>query len=106
MTTRREFLEKAFASAALAGIAERFADAALVDVPGPQGEIDVFVTDPTRRHAQASALRWAAVSGAPSRSAIVINPAEKAQPILGFGAALTDAACYVLSQMPESRRGS
>ena len=42
----------------------------------------------------------------PSPEAIIIDPSKKAQPILGFGAALTDAACYVISQLPEAARAS
>ena len=106
MTTRREFLEKAAASAALTVIAKGLSSA-VADVPAPRAEIQVFVTDATRRHAQAAPLRWVAASGAPPpNSAIVISPAETAQPVLGFGAALTDAACHVLSQMPQSGRES
>ena len=106
MTTRREFLEKAAASAALTVVGSRFAKAVVADVPAPRAEIQVFVTDATRRHAQATPLRWVATSSAPPRSTIVISPANKAQPVLGFGAALTDAACYVLSQVPQTGRES
>ncbi|HWY67132.1 MAG TPA: glycoside hydrolase family 30 beta sandwich domain-containing protein [Terriglobales bacterium] len=107
MPTRREFMEKAAASAAcgLLGSKLAVADVIVADVPAPKPEIDVFITDATRRHAPASQLRWTSASGAPSNAAVVINPAEKAQPVVGFGAALTDAACYVLSQMPQSSRG-
>lgn len=106
MTSRREFLEKAAVSAALTVISKRFANAVVADVPSPRQEIQVFVTDATRRHVQATSVRWVAASSAPPSSAIVISPAEKAQPVLGFGAALTDAACYVLSQMPQAGRES
>jgi hypothetical protein len=47
-------------------------------------------------------LEWNPVSEV-AADAIVINPAEQGQQILGFGAALTDGSCYVLSQLPESR---
>ena len=106
MPTRRDFLEKAAASAAYTVVGKNFARAAVEDVPAPRGEIEVFVTDASRRHAQAAPLTWAIASGVPLRSAVTINPAEKAQPILGFGAALTDAACYVLNQMPQPGRDS
>ncbi|PYY18187.1 MAG: hypothetical protein DMG60_09250 [Acidobacteria bacterium] len=107
MPTRREFLENAAASAACTFIAGKLASAAsaVADVPTPKPEIAVFVTDANRHHAQASPLRWSAPSGAPSSTTVVVNPAEKSQPVLGFGGALTDAACYVLSQMPQPSRG-
>ena len=106
MTTRREFLEKAAASTAFTVVSKTFANAIVADAPTPRAEIQVFVTDATRRHTQAAPLRWTVASGVPPNSAIIINPAEKAQPVLGFGAALTDAACYVLSRMPQSSRES
>lgn len=106
MTTRREFLERAAASAAFTVIGKGFANAVVADVPVPRTDIQVFVTDATRRHTQAPPLSWAAAAGAPPSSAVIINPTEKAQPVLGFGAALTDAACYVLSQMPQAGRES
>jgi glucosylceramidase len=34
----------------------------------------------------------------------VLQPGRRLQPILGFGAALTDAACYMINQMPEAAR--
>lgn len=107
MTTRRDFLEKAAASVACTMIGGKLAaaDSRLADIPLPKLEIEVFVTDASRHHAQASSLRWTVVSREPSGNAVVVNPAERAQPVLGFGAALTDAACYVLSQMPQPARG-
>ena len=35
----------------------------------------------------------------PSEAAIVLNPGKKFQTILGFGAAFTDAACYMFNQL-------
>ncbi|HXB54076.1 MAG TPA: glycoside hydrolase family 30 beta sandwich domain-containing protein [Vicinamibacteria bacterium] len=35
---------------------------------------------------------------------MILEPAQAAQPILGFGAAFTDAACYVIGEMPEAAR--
>jgi len=106
MPTRREFLEKATASAACTLIGTTFTSAAAVEVPTPHAEIAVFVTDGTRRYTQVEPVRWTPASGTPPITAVIINPAERAQPILGFGAALTDAACYVLSQMPHAGRDS
>lgn len=107
MPTRREFLEKAVASAACSLIGSKLSatGSIVADVPAPKPEIEVFVTDANRRHAQASRLRWIAARGASSAGAVIVDPAKKAQPLLGFGGAFTDAACYVLSQMPQPARG-
>ena len=45
-------------------------------------------------------------SGIAAGSAIVVNGDEARQEMLGFGAAMTDASCYVLSQMKEEERGA
>jgi glucosylceramidase len=104
MPNRREFLQTTAVTAALAAIggkAELFASS---QTAGPRPEIEVFVTDAARRHQPAPSLRWAE-AGAPSAgNTLVIDPASKAQPVLGFGGALTDAACYVIGQLPESPR--
>ncbi len=35
----------------------------------------------------------------------MIDPNQRQQPVLGFGGALTDAACYVISQLPDAAHG-
>ena len=53
MPTRREFLEKAVASAACSVMSPKLiADSIFADVPEPSPEIDVFVTDANRQHKQ------------------------------------------------------
>ena len=104
MPNRREFLKTTAASAAIAAFGERdtvFSFSA--DVPLPKPEIEVFVTDSSRRHERVSSLRWSERTSS-SSDAIVIDPSQKSQPILGFGGALTDATCYVISQMPQPAR--
>jgi len=71
----------------------------------PKGEINVRVTTAGDKHyAVGAPVRWQRASGRPGRNTIVIQPERKFQPILGFGAALTDAACYMIDQMPEAAR--
>ncbi|HET9742021.1 MAG TPA: glycoside hydrolase family 30 beta sandwich domain-containing protein [Terriglobales bacterium] len=110
MQNRRQFLKSAASTGALAllaGTASNAADASSpsTQVPAPKPEIQVFVTDAERRHQPATSLRWTEARSA-SPGTLIVDPAKKAQPILGFGAALTDAACYVISQLPEAARGS
>ena len=68
------------------------------------GSITVRVTAADRRYALADPLHWRPTSGRTGANRIVIQPARKRQPILGFGAALTDAACYMINRMPEAER--
>jgi glucosylceramidase len=72
--------------------------------PRPVGNITVRVTAANERYALADPLHWQQASGKLGTNTIVILPTQKKQPILGFGAALTDAACYMLNQMPEAAR--
>jgi glucosylceramidase len=77
---------------------------AATEEPRPVGTITVRVTAADKRYALGDPLRWQRASGKPGTNTIVILPAQKKQPILGFGAALTDAACYMMNQMPEADR--
>jgi glucosylceramidase len=103
--TRRDFLRTAAATTAVATLARtvRAAGPAGKWTPPPSGAIQVRVTGGDKRYAVGESLRWRAASD-PDTSAIVLDPEKKQQPILGFGGAFTDAACYVISQMPEAKR--
>jgi glucosylceramidase len=66
----------------------------------------LYVTDATEKHAAHAALQWVkAVAGGPGAT-IEIDSTRQYQPILGFGAALTDASCFLLSGMPATARRS
>ena len=70
----------------------------------PEGSISVRVTADDKRYALVDPLHWTRASGKSGTNTIVIAPLKKQQPILGFGAALTDAACYMLNHIPEADR--
>jgi glucosylceramidase len=104
--TRRDFV-KLTATALAATAVPRGAGAAEQEVAhssGPNGEIEVHVTEGANRFAAQPPLRWRAAQGASSSARIVLNSAETYQELLGFGAALTDASCYLFSQLPASAR--
>jgi len=89
--TRRELM--ALTSAAVGAMAQS----------SNSDEVSVRVTTEGKRHALDPPLRWQAAQGSPA-DAIVLDPSREFQEILGFGAAFTDASCYVLGQMgPEAR---
>jgi glucosylceramidase len=67
------------------------------------GPVKVWATFRDRRHAEGGALAWK-TADAIAADAIVLDPAATRQEVLGFGAALTDAACYVLDQIPVGER--
>src|SRR5438876_167462 len=104
--TRRDFLK--FSAAGLAASAATEALGAMPSLnagdPGP-GEITVRVTDESRRFESGHALAWRHSSGRKlSGEIITLNPEKKFQEILGFGAAFTDASCYLFSQLSEDSR--
>jgi glucosylceramidase len=78
-------------------------------VPGAaNGEISVWATSEKRRFAKQDPVRWHSLSGTPSgtptQAEIVLNPDRKFQQILGFGAAFTDAACFMFNQLAAEKR--
>jgi glucosylceramidase len=66
------------------------------------GDIEVWITGGSMRHASAPPLTWRA--GAVGQGAISLDVAKKFQDMLGFGAAFTDAACYTFQQLPGATR--
>jgi glucosylceramidase len=100
-TTRREFLK----SSAL-GVAATAA-AGAVSLVGAEGsenaEIKAWVTSDDHRFTPVKPMRWR-TAVRPSAHAITLHPSKKFQPILGFGAAFTDAACYMFNQLTPAAR--
>ncbi len=68
------------------------------------GEISSWVTSEKRRFAKQNSLRWRPASDKSTQEVIVLNPDKKFQQILGFGAAFTDAACFVFNQLAAEKR--
>src|SRR3979411_1894942 len=103
--TRRDFLRLS-----AAGLAAGAASEALPawGSPGPGnpsvGEITAWVTDAKRRFERIPAIAWRQNSGQPSAAIITLNPDNKFQKILGFGAAFTDASCYMFNQLSGDSR--
>jgi glucosylceramidase len=107
MQNRREFLKATATSVAFAALGrDQISASSVQGVPAPKPEIEVFVTDASRRHQHASSLRWNESRTSTPTASVTIDPTAKAQPILGFGAALTDAACYVINQLSPGPRSA
>ena len=99
-SSRRSFLKAASTTAAA------IASSAGVSAWAQQGSPDparVWSTFRDRRHAAGEPLAWKPAS-AVAPDAIMLDPASTKQEILGFGGALTDATCYVISQLSASER--
>ena len=101
VTNRRDFLRRAASSSVLA-LLPRW----MYAEPAHTTAATLYVTDATEKHAAHAALQWVkAVAGGPGAT-IEIDSTRQYQPILGFGAALTDASCFLLSGMPATARRS
>lgn len=96
--SRRRFLQSASATAAVLSVSRGGAWA-----QPASGEVRVWSTFRDRRHSAGTPLAWKP-AGQIAAEAIVLNPSDTKQEILGFGAAMTDSACYVLSRLTQGER--
>jgi glucosylceramidase len=103
--SRREFLKRAAGGMASLAAMEMLLDAPAPSEVGlsPKGEISVRVTDKTRKYTSAMPLEWKS-SPAANGDAITIHADKRQQPVLGFGAAFTDATCYMFNQLAPNAR--
>jgi len=93
--SRRAFLKLAAGSLAVANGPFAFAKSA--------SKARAWVTSKDRRWEEIPLAPWKKAS-AGQPPAIQIDPATRFQEILGFGAAFTDASCYLLSELSLERR--
>jgi glucosylceramidase len=98
--SRREFLRSAAAGGAALAVAGPAAWA-----QAAPGTAQVWTTYADRRHASFDSIAWQPLR-LQAADAIVLDPSTIKQEVLGFGGAFTDAACYVINQMPDAQRGS
>jgi glucosylceramidase len=96
--SRRTFLKTATAAAAALSASGRVSLWAQGASP-----VRMWSTFGNQHHAQAGAPAWKA-SAPPEAEAIMVDAGTAKQEILGFGAAMTDSSCYVLSRMKEEER--
>ena len=97
-SNRREFLKLA-AAASLAATNAPFSWAR------PSARARAWVTSQDRRMEEIKPPVWRTVSAA-SAAGIHIDTTKRYQEILGFGAAFTDASCYLLAGLDEQKRAA
>ncbi|HET7105155.1 MAG TPA: twin-arginine translocation signal domain-containing protein, partial [Terracidiphilus sp.] len=102
-SSRRGFLKAAAATAAAATMVKRVP--AWAEDAAPMGPVKVWSTFRDRRHATDESLAWKPVKQV-AADAIALDPGATMQEILGFGAAMTDASCYVLSRLNDTERAT
>lgn len=89
--TRRRFIK--LGAAGLAAVSQSLS--VFAQSPGP---ISVQQSSGSRRFLQEKDLQWRAASKA-GNDVITVNPSHTYQEILGFGAAMTDAATFMINQL-------
>ena len=98
--SRRDFLAVSAAAAAFSAV-----DASASSLfQEPRGAASVFVTDKTREFAGAGTMQWSSAPAAANE--IVLDAASTFQPLLGFGAAFTDAACWTFNRLAAADRAA
>lgn len=104
--TRRKFLKMTTGSAAALPLMKAFPTTILTSLneQTPTGKASVHLTTADHRYSPSASLVWQSADRANAGDTIILGGISSKQPILGFGAALTDAACYVISQLPETER--
>ncbi len=104
-STRRTFLQLSAMGLATTATAKMAAGSiAVTPVVTPAGEIKVWITDQQARCTQAQSISWRSATGETPASGILLDPSKTFQTILGFGAAFTDASCYMFDQLSEPAR--
>ena len=104
-SSRRDFLKASgylAASGALTTSGMSFALPAGSGGAAP-GEVVIWVTGGNQRFSRGTPGKWRQ-STAGSENAIVLEPEKKCQEILGFGAAFTDASCFMFNQLTPAAR--
>src|SRR5947207_15560715 len=103
-STRRNFLKvSALGLAASAASSSPFAEVSSASAVAP-GELEVWVTNHSQRCIRAKNFSWKTSGDAASGAVITLDPEQQFQTILGFGAAFTDASCYMFNQLTAPAR--
>lgn len=97
---RRDFLKVTAGTAAAAALPNSV-NALTTD--SPTGEVSVWVTAGSLRHAKQPSLAFSKSQGE-SRNVINVDTSKEYQAILGFGAAFTDAACFTVNRLEPGAR--
>jgi glucosylceramidase len=98
LLNRRAFLRRAASSSLFALLPRRLrsqrADRSAI----------LYVTDVVEKHAARPPLFWTTPTAPVAGASIRIDSTRQYQPIVGFGAAFTEASCFLLSNMPPNAR--
>jgi glucosylceramidase len=102
--SRREFLQLTAMGLTAAAAAESLPGFGKSADPQPGGKIAGWTTGGAVRFQPIPSLTWRPAPTPVAKDRIVVNPEQRFQEILGFGAAFTDASCYLFHQLPPDLR--
>jgi glucosylceramidase len=98
--TRRAFFRFAASSVAAVATSNRWLLEAQTSSP-----VHAWVTAKDRRYQEVDPPQWRAPSASPA-TGIRVDVAQRYQQVLGFGAAFTDASCYLLNKLSRDESGA
>jgi glucosylceramidase len=98
--SRRAFLRRAASTSVLA-LSPRWLRS---QCTANRAAATLYVTDAVEKYAERPGLQWSGAAARARVATIEIDSTLEYQPILGFGAALTEASCFLLCSMPASAR--
>lgn len=105
-STRRDFLKTSGTGIVTVAASSILPTAMVVAQPSAPGtgEASVWTTSGEDRLKRQAPTQWKSAHGTASASSVLVQPEKSFQPILGFGAAFTDAACYTFNRLDRSAR--
>ncbi len=98
---RRELLRAAAAASTMAVFSRRGGGES-----ASHKSLRLFITSYSKKHEELPSLSWSTQQLSSSSDTVRIEASTRYQPMLGFGCAYTDAACFLLSGMQPSARQS
>jgi glucosylceramidase len=102
--SRRNFLRLSALGIAASATAEMLPPQPVDAAQEPRGSVSVRVTYGDKRFAAAPSIVWRHAPAATAAATITLDPSKIYQQVLGFGAAFTDAACYMFNQLSAPAR--
>src|SRR5215468_9201207 len=102
--SRRDFLKISGLGLAASATADAWNSPRSEPQESPKSEIIMWTTAGEDRFRRMPSATWTAASPRADVQAITVDPTVQFQKILGFGAAFTDASCYLFSRLSSTQR--
>lgn len=102
--SRRDFLKISSLGIAATATADAWSTPAAELQESPKSDIAIWTTAGQGRFRRLPSVGWRAAGKPTAEQSITVDPKIHFQKILGFGAAFTDASCYLFSRLPEAQR--